>query len=132
MAKTKFTTEYEINASSKMLYPYLSSSSGLADWFADKVTLESDKVTFNFIWDGKVHKAKKVSQKINQYVKFEFLPEKEADKKDLSYIEFKIDTNELTQTSFLRITDYSEIDDPKDLKEMWNNLLTNLKVIVGG
>jgi hypothetical protein len=131
MAKTKFSAEYEINASNKMLYPYLNTASGLAEWFADKVTQDQDK-NYIFMWDGVPTKGRKVTQKINQYVKFEFLSVDTTERKDLSYVEFKLDINEITQTSFLKIVDYSEIDDPKDLRELWNNLVINLRERVGG
>ena len=48
MSKTLFKAEFDINASSKMLYSYISTASGLAQWFADDVTLDEDK-NFNFI-----------------------------------------------------------------------------------
>ena len=129
--KTKFSGEYEINASTKMLFPYLNTHSGLKEWFADDVQLDENK-EYNFKWDGVTTKGKKVSQKTNQYVKFEFYSRNSSEKKDLAYIEFKLDVNELTQTSFLKVIDYSEIVDPKDLKEMWNNLVSLLKEKVGG
>ena len=131
MVKNKFSAEYEINASNKMLYPYLNTASGLSEWFADEVTLDTEK-NYHFVWDKATTKGRKVAQKINQYVKFEFLSANPAEKKDLSYVEFKLDVNELTQTSFLRIVDYSDIDDPKGLKELWNNLVLSLRDKVGG
>jgi molecular chaperone HtpG len=41
MAATHFEFEYEIKASPKVIYPYLSTASGLQQWFADKVTVIS-------------------------------------------------------------------------------------------
>ena len=72
MTKNKFVGEYGINASKKMLYPYISQASGLAQWFADDVNINEDKV-FTFIWDGEENKAKLVSSRANHHVKFEFL-----------------------------------------------------------
>ncbi|WMJ74847.1 START-like domain-containing protein [Cytophagaceae bacterium ABcell3] len=131
MDKNKFVIEFELNASQKMLYPYINTAQGLAEWFADKVDFEEDKI-FYFEWDGARHKAKKVSQKMNQLVKFEFPDTKNEDGKDAAYLEFQLDTNELTQTSFLKIIDYSEFEDSKDMEELWNNLIQNLKDKVGG
>lgn len=130
MPKNKFTTEFEINASNKMLFPYLTSPGGLSDWFADDVSLDGDK-NYIFLWDGKTHKAKKITQKPNQYVKYEFFGKATDDKKELPYIEFKLDVNDMTQTSFLRIIDYTDFEDPKDMQELWNNLITKLKETVG-
>jgi uncharacterized protein YndB with AHSA1/START domain len=128
MDKNKFTIEFEIKASAKMLYPYLNTPAGLSEWMADDVTVSEDKI-FNFIWDKVSYPAKKVSQKINQYVKFEFINKSED--KDSSWLEFRLENNDLTQTSFLKIIDYSDITDPSDQKDLWTNLVGELKNTVG-
>ena len=119
-----------INASKKMLFPYLNTASGLAQWFADDVNVNEDKV-YNFIWDGEDHKARLVAHRSNSYVKFEFLS-KDGDENDRAFFEFKLDQNELTQSVFLRITDYSENNDAEELEDMWENLVIALKETVGG
>jgi hypothetical protein len=40
--------------------------------------------------------------------------------------------NELTQSSFLKITDYSDTGNEDDLQELWTHLVSNLREIVGG
>jgi uncharacterized protein YndB with AHSA1/START domain len=130
MAKHKFITEFEINASKKMLYPYLYTASGLSQWFADDVNINEDKV-FNFIWDGQDHKAKISTYKANSFVKFEMMEDGHIES-DPNYFEFKLEMNELTQSVFLKITDYSENDDEEELQDLWSNLVDNLKEIVGG
>lgn len=132
MGKHKFTTEFEINASKKMLYPYLFSASGLSQWFADDVNLDEDK-NYNFIWDGEDHKAKIATHKANSFVRFEFLNDgSEEDGEEPSYFEIKLEMSDLTQSVFIRITDFSENDDEEELQELWENLITTLKEIVGG
>lgn len=136
MSKYKFQTEFEINASKKMLYPYLNSASGLSQWFAEDVTINEDKV-FNFQWDGEDHKAKIAAQRTNHFIKFEFISENgntspDAIDEDPSYIELKLDMNELTQSVFLTIVDYSDSDDFEELQDVWESLVYNLKEIVGG
>ena len=54
--KTLFTTDFEIHASIKMLYPYIDSASGLSEWFADDVRISPEKV-FTFVWDMEEHRA---------------------------------------------------------------------------
>lgn len=127
MSKYTFVGEYEFKASKKMLYPYLSTASGLAQWFADDVNIDEDKI-FTVIWDGEENKAKMVAHRTNAQVKFEFF----SDKEDPNYVEFKIDMNELTQSVFIRVTDYSEMDDEKELEELWDSLMADLREIVGG
>lgn len=132
MSRHLFTTDFEINASTKMLYPYLSTASGLAQWMADDVTIDEDKV-FNFIWDEEDHKARIVSHRTNHYVKFEFLPDGEDDgEEDPAYFELRLEMNELTQSVFLKVTDYSDMDDTEELFDLWDSLVHNLKETVGG
>lgn len=131
MGKIKFVTEFEVNASQKMLFPYLSTASGLAQWFADDVNINEDKV-YSFLWDGEEHKAKKVTQRTNVSVKFEFIPETEEDEDDPNYIELKLNVNELTQSVFLQITDYSDFDDQEEQQDLWENIVYSLKELIGG
>lgn len=132
MNKYKFVAEFEINASKKMLFPYLNSASGLSQWFADDVNINEDKI-YNFIWDGEDHKAKIAAHRTNNLVKFEFLPENgDQETEDPAYVEFKLDMNELTQSVFISVTDYSENEDEDELHDLWSGLIHNLKEIVGG
>lgn len=129
MAGIKTTLEYEVNASKKMLYPYLSTASGLAQWFADDVSIDEDKV-FHIVWDDDVHRARLVSHRTNSYVKFEFIDDLIEDTP--AYAEMKLEENELTQSVYLRITDYSDMEDSEEVRELWDNLVHDLKEIVGG
>ncbi len=131
MGKTKFAFEFEINASKKMLYPYFTTASGLAQWFADDVNIDEDKI-FNFIWEGEDHKAKMSSHRSNAYAKFVFLNPDKSEMDDPDWIEFRIEVNELTETTFIRVQEYSEFDDKEEQAEVWEGLLQNLKEIVGG
>lgn len=130
MSKEKFVGEYPINASKKMLYPYLSTASGLAQWFADDVNINEDKV-YTFLWDGDENKARIVSSRTNSHVRFEFINEEEDEDEEPSYVEFKLDMNELTQEVFIRVTDYSDMD-PEETDELYESLIHELKEIVGG
>lgn len=132
MAKKKlFTADYEVHASVKMLYPYIQTASGLAEWFADDVTINPEKI-FTFVWDNEQHKAIMSSHRTNHFCRFEFLPETAEDRKDPSYFELRIEVNELTQTTFLKVFDYSDFDDLEELQDLWDGLVENLRKVVGG
>ena len=132
MAKKKlFTADYEIHASIKMLYPYIESASGLAEWFADNVRISPEKV-FIFVWDNEEHKAVMTAHRINHFTKFEFLSETAEDKKDPSFFELRLELDELTQTTFFKVTDYSDFDDLAELRDIWSGLVENLKAVIGG
>lgn len=133
MAKKKlFTADYEVHASIKMLYPYIQSASGLAEWFADDVKINNIDKTFVFVWENEEHKARLTAHRTNHFARFEFVPENEEDEKDPSYFELRLEFNELTQSVFLKVTDYSDFDDINELRDLWDSLVEVLRKIVGG
>jgi uncharacterized protein YndB with AHSA1/START domain len=128
MSKYKFSGEYELKISPKVLFPYLSTASGLQQWFATKVNMRGSQ-GFDFVWDGESHLARQTVLRLNKVARYDF--ENEAEGRDMPYIEMKIDFSDLTQTSFLKITDYSNNTDPTDLNELWEGLIENLRDAAG-
>jgi uncharacterized protein YndB with AHSA1/START domain len=129
MEKFKFITEFELRSSPKVLFPYISTPSGLEQWFAEKVTVLPNQ-RFDFQWDGDSHIAKQTGLRINKAVKFEFENTSEDDL-DNNHLEIKLEVSELTQTTFLRVIDYSSNKDEAELISLWNGFMDNLKEIVG-
>jgi len=129
--KKLFTADFEIHASIKMLYPYIQTASGLSEWFADDVNISPEKV-FTFVWDHEEHKAIMSAHRTNHFARFEYLPETKEDEKDPSYFELRLEVNELTQTTFLKVIDYSDFDDLEEMQDLWDGLIENLKMVVGG
>ena len=128
MVKTEFVGEFEMRASNKILYPFISSASGLSQWFADDVSISNEDKIFTFVWDGEESRAKVVSSKLNNYIKFEFI---DSDDQNPNFVEFMIDINEMTDTTFIRVTDYSDMD-KQEAQDLWENMIHDLKEIVGG
>lgn len=129
MAGTKTTLEYEVNASKRMLYPYISTPSGLSQWFADDVSVDEDR-NYHIIWDGEDHVATMAAHRVNSFVKFEFVNDLIDD--EHAYTEIRLEQNDLTQTVFIRVIDYSDIEDEEEVKDLWDNIIHELKEIVGG
>ncbi|QJD80006.1 START-like domain-containing protein [Spirosoma rhododendri] len=130
MEKHKFVTEYELRASPKMLFPYISTASGLSQWFASKVNTMPEQ-RFDFQWDNESHIARQVSMRQNKGVRFEFLDTAADEGDDNNYVDFRVDQSELTQSTYLRITDYSGTTDDDELVDLWDGLIDKLKEIVG-
>tara|TARA_B100000287_G_C20638224_1_gene782502 strand:- start:1579 stop:1974 length:396 start_codon:yes stop_codon:yes gene_type:complete len=130
MAKQKFVGEYPINASRKMLFPYLSTATGLCQWFADDVNINNIDKTLIFIVDGDERVAVIDSIKNNRYVKFRFLNDDEKPKEN-DTLEFRLEINELTQEVFVRVEEYTESEDMDESYQIWDNLLAQLKEIIG-
>jgi len=130
MPKQKFVGEYQIKASRKMLFPYLSTATGLCQWFADDVNINNIDKTLIFLLDGEERIATIDSIKNNRYVKFRFVNEDEKPK-DNDTLEFRLEINELTQSVFVRVEEYTETDDLEESYQIWDNLLAQLKEIIG-
>ena len=100
--KQLFSIEYDFHASRQMLFQYLSTPSGLGEWFADDVNINNIDKTLIFILDGDERIAVIDSIKNNRYVKFRFLNEDEKPKEN-DTLEFRLEINELTQSVFVRV-----------------------------
>jgi hypothetical protein len=130
--KKLFTSDFEVHASVKMLYPYIQTAGGLSEWFADDVKISPEKV-FTFVWDNDgSRRAKMSSFRNNYFCKFEFIPESDIDRDDPSWFELRIESNELTQTTFIKVFEYSDFEDLDELKDLWEELIENLRTVVGG
>lgn len=131
MVKNKFVADYQINASKKIIFPYLSTASGLSEWFADDVTIDQDK-HYHIVYDGLDHHARVVSSRTNHSIKFEFFDPSMPDEEDHAYVEFRLEENELTQTLFLKVIDYSDAYEDDEQEKIWEGLISTLKEIIGG
>ncbi len=114
-----------------MLFPYLSTASGLQTWFADSVR-ELGQKKLHFVWDNEDHYAKVVVMRSNKQIKFEFENTETEDDSSPAYIELRLQENEMTNTTFLKVVDYSEVSDENDLDSLWEGLVHQLREIVGG
>ncbi|WBA42997.1 START-like domain-containing protein [Hymenobacter canadensis] len=129
--KHRFTVEFPINASPKILYPYLASASGLSQWFCQDVRIDEDH-RFNFIWDNQPHFAEMNSHRTNRSVRYVFLDQNKRHTPDANYLDFTLEESQLTQEVYLRVLDYSEETDDDELQGMWESLIVKLRELVGG
>lgn len=123
--KIKYEQEYILNASFSVLYPRLSTPSGLSDWFADDVNINDDKYTF--FWDGSEQIARKIAHKNNRYIRFKW----DDDDSDETYFEFRLETDELTTEVALVIVDFADEDELEDAKELWDTQIDKLRHNLG-
>ncbi len=122
--KVKYEVEFVIKASPKLLFNYLSTPSGLSNWFAENVNLRGD--IYTFIWDGTEEKAKLVSKKDNQFIKFRWIDGDES-----TFFEFRIEIDDLTKDLALIITDFADKNDIKNSKRLWESQVEELHGILG-
>jgi uncharacterized protein YndB with AHSA1/START domain len=122
--KKKFTMEYEIKSSPRILYSFLSESNGLTQWFADDVTVRDQVYTFT--WDDEEQKAKLLLLKENKLVKFRWV-----DDDPQYYFEMEILQDELTNDVALAITDFATEETIDERKLIWDNQIEYLISVLG-
>ena len=126
MARKKYTLDYLIKSSPKILYNFLATPSGLSQWFADDV--KSVKNDFSFFWDGFEEKAMLIGKEDNVYVRFRMLDEKSKNE----YFELRIERSPVTNDTILLLTDFVDEEEYEDQRLLWNSLIDNLINKVGG
>ena len=123
--KIKYEMEFPIQASPSLLYQYISTPSGLSEWYADNVNSRGE--FFTFIWEGSEEKAKLVSKKSDERIKFKWI-----DDEDTPYFfELRIQVDDITKDVSLMITDFAEDDEVDEGKMLWENMISDLKQILG-
>jgi uncharacterized protein YndB with AHSA1/START domain len=126
-SKTFFSIEFDFHASPQLLFQYLSTPSGLSEWFADNVNSRGEH--FEFIWDDGEEHAKLIHSKNNERIRFQWI-NGEKDEADF-YFEFKIEVDEITKDVSLIVSDFSEEDELEESKLLWENLVSDLKQVLG-
>jgi len=122
MEKVKLELEYVVNCSPKVLYNRLSTASGLAEWFADDVSVNGKKYIFK--WDGIERMAELTFKKENLIVRFDWVD-------DGTYFEFRITRDELTSDVSLLIVDFTDPDEKKETHSLWDSQIAELKHVLG-
>ena len=122
--KIKYEMEFPIQASPSLLYQYISTPSGLSEWYADNVNSRGE--LFTFIWDGSEEKAK-LLKKNGERIKFRWLTDEDSP----YYFEIRIQVDEITKDVSIMITDFAEEDEISEGKMLWENMISDLKSILG-
>ncbi len=122
--KNNYELEFVIQSSPQMLYQYISTPSGLSEWFADNVNSRGEK--FTFIWDGSEEVANLLKKKSGEFIRFKW----EEDEDD-SYFEMRIIVDEITSDVSLFISDFAEEDEIDEAKMLWTNQISSLKQVLG-
>ncbi len=125
--KIKYELEFPIQVSPALLFQYISTPSGLSEWYADNVNSRGE--LFTFIWNGSEEQAKLLTKKSGDKVKFRWVDDEEDDSS--CYFELRIQVDEITKDVSLMITDFAEEDEVEEGKMLWENMVGELKHILG-
>ena len=124
--RIKFEMEFPIKVSQKLLFQYISTPSGLSEWFADNVNSRGE--IFIFIWDDSEESAKLIRKNNNDKIQFQWLDDEDTD----YYFELRIQFDEITKDVSLIVTDFAEDEDEvEESKLLWTNQISDLKKVLG-
>jgi hypothetical protein len=113
--KQLYTLEYPVRCSPTILYEFLSTSSGLQEWFADHVD-DQDNI-FSFSWNG----AEVLDKEEDKFIRFHW---SHAPKEE--FFEFSIEKSEVTNQTILVIKDFADKKEIKDQSRLWDHQVKDL------
>lgn len=121
----KFELEFVVHSSAEMLYEFLSTPSGLSEWFCDDLNIRNG--IYTFIWEDQLQQARLLKTVDLQLVRFQWV-----DKTDGSYFEFKIQRDDLTNDISLIITDFADsVSERESSKLLWHSQIEKLMQVIG-
>ena len=123
--KIKYEMEFPIQASSALLYQYISTPSGMQEWYADNVNSRGE--FFNFIWEGSEEVAKLISKQKGKSIRFQWMEDEGTN----YYFEMRIDLDDITKDVCIMVTDFAEEDEVDEGKMLWETMIPELKHLLG-
>jgi uncharacterized protein YndB with AHSA1/START domain len=124
--KQAFTIERTFRSSPTILYDFLTTPSGLIQWFSDSADLNGDIYTFG--WNGDEQNAEVLSFDEEDYIRLRW----EDEDDDKAYFEYRIKKNDITGETILYLTDFAFKNEIKETINLWDSQLNDLKKCIGG
>ncbi|MCO4819076.1 MAG: SRPBCC domain-containing protein [Bacteroidetes bacterium] len=124
MNRVKLELEFVVKSSPNILFNYISTPSGLVEWFADDVNVKGKNYTF--FWDGDENVAELLKKVNGKNVRFKWL-----DNPDDEYFEMEIQKDELTNDIALIVTDWADEDESEEISLLWESQVQDLRNALG-
>lgn len=125
--KRKIEQEYLLKTSVKVFEGLIFTPSGLAEWFADDVNVKDD--IYHFRWNGSEEKARLVSKKVGQFIRWQWLNDEEEGLD--TYFEMNFTVDQLTKAVVFKVVDFAYEEDYDEIFMLWESAVTELKRVLG-
>ncbi len=125
--KIPFTVERTFKSSPAILYSFLTTPSGLVQWFADYVDLDPNGEIFTFEWNGEEQTADVLAYEDDEFIKLRWTDEED----EKAYYEYRIRVTDITKETILTVTDFAYKEDIDSAKELWKSQLNDLAKALG-
>lgn len=122
--KILYTLEFPIRCSPSILYEFLSTPSGLQEWFADYVDEKDGVITFS--WNGSEEKAEILEKEQDKFIRYRWLNMTKDE-----YFEFRIEKTEISNQTILVVKDFADKKEIKDQSRLWEYQIKDLFHRVG-
>jgi uncharacterized protein YndB with AHSA1/START domain len=123
--KKPFELEFIIRSTPHILYEFVSTPSGLSQWFSDDVDAVQNH--FKFRWGNTAQIANVIEKTENERIRFQW---QGAPKEE--YFQFKISVSEVSNDTVLIITDFANPKEIKDQTRLWDSQIKTLIEHIGG
>jgi len=121
----KYELEYIIHTSTPILFEFLTTPSGLSEWFCDDVNIRDN--VYSFQWDENLQNARLIKFIEESVVRYQWL-----DKNDNTYFEFRIERDDLTNDISLIVADFADTPEDKHSSTLlWNSQIDKLLSVLG-
>jgi len=124
MDRVKLEMEFVVRSSPNILFNYISTPSGLVEWFADDVNIKGKNYTF--IWDGDENVAELLKRTRGKLVRFKW-----EGSVDEEYFQMEIQKDELTNDIALIVTDWADKDEAEEIQLLWESQVQDLRNALG-
>ncbi|MCH8331240.1 MAG: hypothetical protein IH946_07645 [Bacteroidetes bacterium] len=122
--RKQYELEYIIRSSPQILYNFISTPSGLAQWFADNVDL--NKEVFSFFWEGTEERAVILDSEEDRFIRLQW-----EDGVVDEYFEFSIRNDDITGDTALMINDFADEKEIESQTLLWNSQVKMLMERIG-
>lgn len=126
MKRVKIDLEFIFRASPAIIYTFVTTPACLVRWYCDEVDITND--IYSFYWSGSSEIAYLVDDIEEERVRLKW---EEADDEN-EYLEFRMYKSDITNETILEVTDFCDAGDEQETKDVWANLILELKKECGG